>query len=232
MPGASYTPGLPFLLGWQDRQFARTAGERGWITTDPLLNMPFQFTRNERISVRADVEPLPDLRIDVNADRSISKNLSEFYNYDPLESSFNADNLSERGNFSMSVLTWGTAFFAIGKEEVHQSEAFQKMKDYRLIIARRLASQRPANFGYDPGAVNPQTGIPGSIPGYRSIQSQPGHVPFPEIYQAKLEGTIRRDDFQNPQIEPGDENFEFHPFLPLELHRGFIPHQPELYRPG
>lgn len=160
MPGASYTPGLPFLLGWQDRQFARTAGERGWITTDPLLNMPFQFTRNERISVRADVEPLPDLRIDVNADRSISKNLSEFYNYDPLESSFNADNLSERGNFSMSVLTWGTAFFAIGKEEVHQSEAFQKMKDYRLIIARRLASQRPANFGYDPGAVNPQTGFP------------------------------------------------------------------------
>ncbi|MFZ2796747.1 MAG: cell surface protein SprA [Prolixibacteraceae bacterium] len=160
--GSSFTPGLPFLLGWQDRQFARNAGDRGWLTTDPLLNMPFQFTRNERFSVRADVEPLPDLRIDINADRSISKNLSEFYNYDPVSSRFKAENLTERGNFSMSVLTWNTAFFAIGKEEVQQSEAFQKLKENRLIIARRLAAQRPANnaFNYDPTEINPETGFP------------------------------------------------------------------------
>lgn len=160
MNGSSFTPGLPFLLGWQDRQFARRAGEKGWLTTDPLLNLPFQYNRNERFSLRADVEPLPDLRIDVNADRSISKNLSEFYNYDPSESRFNAENMTEKGNFSMSVLTWGTAFFAIGKEEVHQSEAFQRLKDYRLIIARRLANQRPAGPDYNPGVTDLATGFP------------------------------------------------------------------------
>ncbi len=158
--GSQFTPGLPFLLGWQDRQFARIAGEKGWLTTDPLLNTPFQFNRNERFSARADVEPLPDLRIDINADRSISKNLSEFYNYDPSASRFNAQNMTERGNFSMSVLTWGTAFFAIGKEEVHQSEAFQRLKDYRLIIARRLAGERPAGPDYNPSVTNPETGFP------------------------------------------------------------------------
>jgi cell surface protein SprA len=70
--------------------------------------------------------------------------------------------LPKEGNFSMSVLTWSTAFFAIGKEEVPQSEAFQNLKDYRLIIARRLAANRPANqiFNYDPNAVNPETGFP------------------------------------------------------------------------
>jgi len=159
-PGSSYAPGLPFLMGWQDRQFARSAGQRGWLTTDPVLNTPFQFTSNERISVRADIEPLPDLRIDVNADRAMSKNISEFYNYDPVNSRFNAENFTERGNFSMSVLSWGTAFFAIGREEVHQSEAFENLKDYRIIIARRLAARRPAANGYDPTAVNPETGFP------------------------------------------------------------------------
>ncbi len=160
--GSSIAPGFPFLMGWQDRQFAETAGKRGWITTDPLLNMPFMITRNERFSVRANIEPLPDLRIDVNADRSISKNISEFYSWDSMSGEFSPNSLTERGNFSMSVFTWSTAFFAIGKEEVPQSEAFQKLKDYRLIIARRLAASRPSNafYNYDPSAVNPETGFP------------------------------------------------------------------------
>lgn len=160
--GSSVAPGFPFLMGWQDRQFAQTAGERGWITTDPLLNMPFLFNRSDRFSVRANVEPLPDLRIDVNADRAISKNISEFYNWDNVNGRFNPNSLTERGNFSMSVLTWSTAFFAIGREGVPHSEAFKNFKDYRLTIARRLAASRPANpiYNYDPNAINPATGFP------------------------------------------------------------------------
>jgi cell surface protein SprA len=160
--GSAMAPGFPFLMGWQDRKFAQQAGDRGWLTTDPLLNMPFTISRNDRFSVRANVEPLPDLRIDVNADRSISKNISEFYTWDNAGSKFSPNSLTERGNFSMSVFTWNTAFFAIGKEEVTQSEAFQNLKDYRLIIARRLAAKRPGNslYNYDPSAVNPETGFP------------------------------------------------------------------------
>ena len=158
----SFAPGLPFLFGWQDRQFAERAAKKGWITSDSTLNMPFQMTRNERFTIRANIEPLPDLRIDVNADRSFSKNISEFYSYDSNTGRFSANSFTERGNFSMTTLTWGTAFFAIGKEEVHQSEAFEKLKEYRLTIARRLAAQRVANpaYGYDPAAVNPATGFP------------------------------------------------------------------------
>lgn len=159
---SSFAPGAPFLLGWQDYNFARRAAENGWITTDSTLNMPYMFTKNERFSIRATIEPLPDLRIDVTADRSFSKNISEFYNYNPETGDFNANSLTEKGNFSMSTLTWGTAFFSMGKGEVHPSETFEKFKDYRQIIARRLAAQRdPDNgFGYDPSAVDPETGFP------------------------------------------------------------------------
>ncbi len=164
--GDSFAPGLPFLAGWQDYGFARRAATKGWVTNDSTLNMPYLFTKNERLSIRATVEPLPDLRIDVTADRSFSKNISEFYNYNPESGDFMANSFTETGNFSMSTLTWGTAFFAMGKGEVHQSEAFENFREYRQVIARRLAAQRDPNngFGYDPAA--PHAEHPGFPDGY------------------------------------------------------------------
>jgi cell surface protein SprA len=152
----SYAPGVPFLLGWQDREFAQKAAMNGWITTDSTLNRPYSFSQNERLTLMATVEPLPDLRINVTANRNFSKNITEFYNYNTSSGRFNANSFSESGNFSMSTLTWGTAFFAIGKSEVKQSEAFENMKKYRSIIANRLASERASAGNYNPNTPNSQ----------------------------------------------------------------------------
>ncbi len=155
--GTSFAPGMPFLMGWQDYNFAKRAAENGWVTPDSTLNMPYMVSRNERLNLRTVFEPLPDLRIDITADRSFSKNITEFYNYNTATDMFNANSFSETGNFSMSTLTWGTAFFAIGKGDVHQSESFENFKNYREVISRRLAEQRNANngFGYNPQAPHP-----------------------------------------------------------------------------
>ena len=163
---ASFAPGMPFLLGWQDYDFARRAATSGWITTDSTLNMPYAVNKNERFNLRVVFEPLPDLRIDISADRSFSTNTSEFYNYNPQTGLFRANSFSEKGNFSMSTLTWGTAFFKMGGKEVQQSETFEKFKQYRSVIARRLAARRnPDNgFGYDPTAPHPDH--PGYPDGY------------------------------------------------------------------
>ena len=115
--GPAFAPGLPFLLGWQDRNFAQKAAENGWVTTDSTLNRPYAFTQNERINIRAIVEPLPDLRIDVTANRTFSKNITEFYNYNPSEGRFNANSFTESGSFSMSTLTWEPHFLPSGKEK-------------------------------------------------------------------------------------------------------------------
>ena len=154
----SMAPGFPFLAGWQDYNFARMAARKGWVTTDSTLNMPYLFTKSERINFRTLIEPLPDLRIDVTAERAFSKNVSEFYNYNPSSGIFNANSFTETGNFSISTLTWGTAFFAMGKGDVHHSEAFSKFKDYRQVIARRLAARRDPNngYGYNPNAPHQQ----------------------------------------------------------------------------
>ncbi|MEN8116860.1 MAG: cell surface protein SprA [Bacteroidota bacterium] len=163
---SSFAPGFPFLAGWQDRNFAGKAAQNGWITIDSTLNQPFLIRENERINIRAMLEPLPDLRIDITADRSFSKNISEFYNYNTATGRFVANSFSESGNFSMSTLTWGTAFFSMGRKEVSSSTSFENLKEYRQIIAHRLASQRsPDNgFGYNPATQHPD--YPGYPDGY------------------------------------------------------------------
>lgn len=181
----SFAPGMPFLFGGQDREFAKKAATNGWLTNDSTLNMPFLYNKTERINFRATVEPLPDLRIDITADRSFSKNVSEFYNYDYTTGRFNANSFTESGNFSMSTLTWGTAFFAIGKGDVHRSEAFENLRNYRTIIAQRLASQRSADngFGYNPNAEHPN--YPGYPDGYGPNSAEVLVPAFLAAYQNK-----------------------------------------------
>lgn len=180
---SGFAPGLPFLLGWQDRDFAMKAAQNGWITIDSTLNEPFMFRDNERINLRVLWEPLPDLRIDITGDRNFSKNITEFYDYDPASRAFNANSFTESGNFSMSVLTWNTAFFSIGKGEVISSEAFENMKAYRKVIANRLAGQRAAGGNYNPSAEHPN--FPGYPEGYGPNSPEVMVPAFLAAYQGK-----------------------------------------------
>ncbi len=193
--GTSFAPGIPFLLGWQEINFAKKAAENGWITTDSTLNTPYMFTKSERLNLRATVEPLPDLRIEVSADRTFSRNITEFYNYNFNTDQFIPNSRSESGSFSMSTLTWGTAFFSLGKGEVQRSEAFDNMREYRLIIANRLKDQRPANngFGYDPNAPNPN--YPGYPYGYGPNSVEVLVPAFLAAYQNKDPDKVSLDLF-------------------------------------
>lgn len=183
--GSSYAPGLPFLLGWQNDDFARKAASNGWITNDSTLNTPYLFTKSERISFRTTIEPLPDLRIDVTSDRAYAVNTTQFFNYDYSTGNFNANSLTESGNFSMSTITWGTSFFSFGKGNDYKSESFENLKEYRPIIAHRLASQRPTDngFGYDPTAPNAK--YPGYPDGYGPNSAEVLVPAFLAAYQNK-----------------------------------------------
>ncbi|MDO9040685.1 MAG: cell surface protein SprA, partial [Bacteroidota bacterium] len=159
--GPSIAPGIPFLMGWQDKDFALKAAKNGWITRDTSLNSPFVMSHSETFNIRANVEPFPDLRIDVNANRTYSERTTEFYNYDSSTDQFDPVNKSVRGNFTMSINSMKTAFSKMGNNsDAPASEAFQKLKDNRAVIADRLANQRNGAQGYDPTTPDPVTGFP------------------------------------------------------------------------
>ena len=215
--GVSTAPGLPFLLGWQDRGFAAKAAGKGWITRDTSLNSPFVMSHSEAITIRANVEPFPDLKIDVNANRTYSERTTEFYNYNGNTGESSLVNKSVRGNFTMSVNTMRTSFSKMGNDaKAPVSKAFQNLKDYRMVIAKRLESQRQINpekeytqtddqttgFPEGYGPTSPEVLAPAFIAAYTG--QSPDKValsPFPSLkhmrpnWRVTYEGVVAQSEF-------------------------------------
>lgn len=152
-------PGIPFILGFENEGIFDKAVSRGWLTTDTILNMPATYSNRRDISLRSTVEPFPNLRIDVNADRRFLENISSYYIAD-----FNGNfpdstrNRIVNGNFSISIISWGTAFEKISKKNDYLSPAFEAFKKNTVIISeRRAQSRREVDPNYNPDS-DPGTG--------------------------------------------------------------------------
>jgi len=144
-------PTIPFILGWQDRDFGEWAYEHNMLTKDTTLAQAFAFMHSTNWNVRASIEPVRDLRIDLTLTHSFSENVSEYFRYNNQISDFDRLNPLTTGSYSMSTISWGTAFEITGRKGDYSSDNFQRFSDYRKEIAVRLASQRP---DYNPGNVD------------------------------------------------------------------------------
>lgn len=154
-------PGLPFILGYNDRNFFDRAAANGWLSTDTLLNTPATFNNGQTISARALVEPFPGLRIDLTADRRFNEAVSAYYIADK-NGNFpdSTRNRIVTGNFTISVISWGTAFEKISKKNDYDSPTYEAFRKYTEIIsARRGEERRNIDPGYNPD-VDPVTGNP------------------------------------------------------------------------
>ncbi len=154
-------PGLPFILGYSNRNFFQKAVTNRWLTTDTLLNTPALYNNRRDLSVRSVVEPFPGLKIDLNADRRFLENETSYYTAD-YNGNF-PDSTRNRvitGTFSISVISWGTAFEKISKKNNYVSATFENFKKNAAIISGRRAEARQAlDPGYDPDS-DPETGQP------------------------------------------------------------------------
>jgi cell surface protein SprA len=159
--GFSLAPGIPFILGHQDEKFGLDAARNGWISTDTILNKPYMMSKNTRLMIRAKVVPIPDLKIELQANRSYSNNSSEFFIYNDLKG-WDAYNRSYNGNFSMSIISIGSSFEKLGNAEVRESGSWDQFQKNREVIARRLDAGRVPNeeAAYIPGTIDPKTGFP------------------------------------------------------------------------
>ncbi len=154
-------PTIPFVMGWQDRDFATWASSNNMLTRDSMLNQPYTMSQNETWTARASLEPIRRMRIDLNVNRTYTENISEYYNWTEDNSITGAGHWRVNsqmisGNFSMTTVTWGTAFESIGKDGNYESAAFSAFNDARKTIAVRLAQQRP---GFDASNVD-EDGFP------------------------------------------------------------------------
>ena len=172
-------PGWGFITGQQNhdlngetvRDFARTAATNGWLVQTPSIFQPYTNTRVETINARLSLEPFRGMRVELTANRTIAENRQSFFRWNNELQDYVNDSPQETGNFSVSMLTWRTAFSRDNDNFVNQ--VFEQVLLNRPIISSRLGEQDPASAldattgfydGY--GALNQDVVLPAFIAGY------------------------------------------------------------------
>lgn len=138
----SMAPGLDFVMGKQPNQaWLNNVGKKGLITKDPILNNLFLQNYEQKLNITAQVEPLRDLIIDLNLDKSLTKNYSTLFKDTVGNGEFNALNPYSGGGFSISYISFQTLF---GKFDPNNTSAtFKTFEDNRIILSKRLGEKNP-----------------------------------------------------------------------------------------
>jgi len=153
-------PGIGFLLGSQ-ADLRSKAIANGWISTDTLQNQLYLKTTFEDYHLKATLEPIPSLRIELTGFKTQDQTYQTNFKYLTTTNTF--DNLAPitSGDYSISYLSIKTAF---SKESGinNTSAPFQKFLANRTIISRRLGQANPNSApsagdyadGYGPNSQN------------------------------------------------------------------------------
>jgi len=136
----SMAPGLDFVLGKQvDTSWLNRAAKRGIITKDSTFNDLFTQSFDQKITLSAQLEPIRDFTIDVNVDKTFSKNYSETFK-DTTGTGNNFSHLTPyvQGSFNVSYIAFKTLFQKYNPNQV--SSTFLKFENDRLILSNRVGS--------------------------------------------------------------------------------------------
>lgn len=129
-------PSLGYVFGSQ-ADIRYDAARKGYLTEFPDMNQPFTSISNKTLNITASVSFIPDLTIDLFAERMKSDNYSEQFVVE--EGIYYGQAPYSYGNFSISTIMIGTSF---SKSDLMQSPTFDRMLENRLIVANRLAAER------------------------------------------------------------------------------------------
>ena len=133
---AKQAPGWGFVFGSQ-KDIRQELVNKDLLSKDSLFNNAFAKRKNENLNARVSIEPVKSMRIELTAIRSFSQNHSEYFKYNEAEGNFKSFSKIENGNFSMSIITWKTAF--IRDFEDYSNKTFIQFKDSRPDIAALVA---------------------------------------------------------------------------------------------
>lgn len=143
----SMAPGFDFILGKQpDTGWLNKKAAQGLLTKDSNFNALFQQNFEQRITLSAQLEPVRDLTITVNLNKSFSKNYSETFKF--IDTSALGNDLSFKhlspytgGSFDVSYIAFKTLFGKFDPNRV--SETFKTFQNNRVILSERLGKANP-----------------------------------------------------------------------------------------
>ena len=188
--GGLMSPGVDFAFGLIGDSYIDRAQENHWLLNNDSASYPASSNGMEDLQIKATLEPLPDLKIDVNASRTTNKTKSIQYMYA-------GSPTTQTGNFNMTTISIATAFKSRGNAaNGYTSDPFTQFQQYLDVMQQRveqqyIGTQYPKGVGntgtFDPanGTVNKYSSdvmVPAFLAAYtgRSAASTPLDI-FPAL---------------------------------------------------
>jgi len=193
-------PGWGFVLGSQNPEIRKRAGDNGWLTDNRELSLPFSQTRTQSISMRANIEPSTDLKIQLDLKKDITSMFqSIFRNADSTgTSTFYADLSPNRsGSYRISTISIKTAFNSSNNKV--ESSVFHTFESNLLEMKSRLEQVNPGET-YD--TTSQDVLIPAFIAAYTGKDvNKMGLSPFPKTplpnWRLDYNGLNKLEAFKN-----------------------------------
>jgi cell surface protein SprA len=185
-------PGFGYVFGAQpDTAFVTRLARKGLMSTDTTFNFQNQASFNQLLNVTAQLEPVRDMNITLNWNKTFGKNYTELYKDTIGSGSFARLNPYTAGSFSVSFISIGTLFESFKPNEI--SNTFKKFQEYRSIISARLGKSNPYSSGAGPNTD-------GYYKGYGKYAQDVLIPAFIAAYSGKSPTTISLIDESNSSI--------------------------------
>lgn len=141
-----FSPGLDFAFGTVGDDYISKANERGWLVTDNGAASPATTNLTEDLQLKAVLEPVKDLKIDLTASRTQQTAKSIQYMYEGMPT-------TQSGTFNMTTIAIGSAFESMGNAtDGYKSKTFDKFVK-SLESFRQRVEQRYAGVKYPAGTT-------------------------------------------------------------------------------
>ena len=116
--GTVMSPGLAFAFGLTDDSYIQKAHDNGWLNDS--LSTPAATNLTNDLQLRATLEPVRDLKIDLNASRTESRARSIQYRYEGMPT-------TQSGTFTMTTISLSSSLESMGDaNNGYPSSVFEK----------------------------------------------------------------------------------------------------------
>ena len=143
--GDIMSPGLDFAFGFVDDSYIDKSVDRGWLLMADSVATPATTSRTKDLQLRMTLEPVKNLKIDLNASRTETKAKSIQYMYEGMPT-------TQSGTFTMTTISLGSAFESMGDAtNGYHSATFEKFCNSLDGFRNRVEAQY-ANAKYPNGS--------------------------------------------------------------------------------
>ena len=139
--GGVMAPGLDFAFGLSGDSYIDKAMENNWLLCNDNVATPANTSATEDLQIKATLEPVRDLKIDLSATRTVNKTKSIQYMYAGTPSTFG-------GTFTMTTISIKSALEGMGDaNNGYYSKTFEEFCGKIASFRDRVQAQYPDNSG-------------------------------------------------------------------------------------